>query len=205
MPMSILGLAAGPRAGGNSDILLDECLRGAREAGAQVELVRCRDLHFRGCIACNACFTTGECVLQDDMQGLYDKMIACDRLVFATPIFFMNTPWLGKMAIDRCQCLWARKYILKLPLFDPPRTGRQAAVIAVGATRGKSLFDGLMQTMQHVFQALELDHVADVLVRQVDGKGEIRKRPEVLEQAYELGRKLGAEEGGERPGANHYS
>jgi len=193
MPVTLLGISSSPRIDGNSELLLNEALRGAADAGADAQFLACRDLAFTGCTGCNSCFKTGACVIQDDMQRLLASMIECDRLIFATPIFFMNVPWLGKMAIDRCQCLWARRYVLKLPLFDPPRPDRRAAVIAVGATGGKSLFNGLNLTMRHFLHALEMNHAADLHVRRVDAKGAILNHPTAMKDAYEIGRMLASE------------
>jgi multimeric flavodoxin WrbA len=190
MAQEVLGLATSPRRDGNSDLLLRECLRGAADAGAHIELFDCRTLKITGCMECNACFKTGRCAINDDMQPLYDKMIACDRLVFATPMFFMTVGWRGKMVIDRCQCLWARKYVLKHPLYDPPRPDRKGVLLAVGATRGKKLFDGVQMVMKYFFDALEMTYAGNVLVRGVDAKGDILQRPEALAEAYELGKRL---------------
>ena len=196
MAVSVLGLAASSRRDGNSDLALHECLRGAADAGAGTEFFDCRSLkNITGCTGCNSCFKTGRCVIKDDMGPLYEKMLACDRLVFATPVFFMNTSWLGKTVIDRCQCLWSKKYVLKQPVFDPPRPERQGALIAVAATHGKNLFNGLLMTMKHYFDALELDYVENLLVRGVDLKGEILDHPTAMAEAYALGKRLGSPRG----------
>ena len=196
MTISVLGLATSTRRKGNSDLLLEECLRGAADAGARTELFDCRAMkNVTGCIACNACFKTGRCAVKDDMQPLFDKMLACDRLVFATPVFFMSCSWLGKIVIDRCQCFWANKYVLERPLFDPPREGRQGVLLAVAATRGRRLFDGLIVTMKHYFDALELDYAHNLFVRGVDGKGEVLEHPTAMTDAYALGGQLAAPQG----------
>ncbi len=51
MTISVLGLATSPRREGNSDVLLDECLRGAADAGAETELFDCRSMEdIVGCV-----------------------------------------------------------------------------------------------------------------------------------------------------------
>jgi hypothetical protein len=51
-----------------------------------------------------------------------------------------------KSLIDRCQALWARKYVLKMKI---PEEGRKGAFIGVGATRGNQLFDGSRLVMKY--------------------------------------------------------
>jgi len=75
----ILGIAASPRKGGNTDLLLREVLTAAREAGADTNLVAARDLAMRPCIECNGCQKTGRCVLRDDMTGVFAQLLACDH------------------------------------------------------------------------------------------------------------------------------
>src|SRR3990170_8115852 len=112
MAMKVLGISASPRLKGNSDLLLRQALAGAESAGAEVEYVRLAELKISPCIECNACYKTGRCVIEDDYQQLMQKVIDADRLIFATPIFFMTVSAQAKLFIDRCQCLWANKYIL---------------------------------------------------------------------------------------------
>ena len=83
--MLVLGLAGSPRRNGNTEILLDEALAGAREAGAETEKIVLCTLKYSPCISCGSCEKTGRCVLQDDMQMVNERIIAADALIFATP------------------------------------------------------------------------------------------------------------------------
>ena len=57
--MKILVINGSPRAKGNSDLLCDEFIRGAEEAGNQVEKISLREKEISPCRACYACFRTG--------------------------------------------------------------------------------------------------------------------------------------------------
>jgi hypothetical protein len=70
----VLGIVGSPCRGGNTDILVDEVLAGAAEAGAQTEKVMLSKLDIRPCRACESCFETGKCVQKDDMPALLEKM-----------------------------------------------------------------------------------------------------------------------------------
>jgi len=171
---------------GNTDLLLDEALRGAQEAGAETEKLLADRLKITACKEIYQCSKDGTCPLKDDMNDVYDKILAADAVIVASPIFFYTiSPQLLNL-ISRCQALWARRYILKnldIPL-------KKGAFISVGATRGAKLFDGTKLTIKYFFDAISTKYTADLLVRGVDKKGDIREHPEHLAAAFELGKAL---------------
>ncbi|NLZ39244.1 MAG: flavodoxin family protein [Firmicutes bacterium] len=189
--MLVLGIAGSPRRNGNTEILLDEALKGAREAGAETEKIVLSKLTYSPCIACDKCAKTGICVLKDDMQEVYDKIVAADAMIFASPNYFYNVSAWAKAAIDRAQALWARRYKLKDPLL---RQNKKGYFISVAATKGARLFKGSIWTMQYFFEAAGYRLAGRLLVRAVDGKGEILKEPKYLEAAYQLGQEAAAKE-----------
>ena len=186
--MKVLGVLGSPRRGGNTEILLDEALRGAADHGGSCEKVVLRDLKITPCLEIYKCAKDGVCAIQDDMQDLFPKIEQTERLIIASPIFFYSVSAWSKAMIDRCQSLWAKKYILKLPV--SPVNHRKGAFISVGATRGKKLFDGVRLTIKYFFDAIDVTYSDELLVPGVDEKGEVRKQEEALQQAYELGRRL---------------
>ncbi len=103
----VLILSASPRKGGNSDLLCDEFLRGALEAGHQVEKVRLSEKKVGFCSACYACRKLGRCVQEDDANALVEKMLAADVIVLATPVYFYSMDAQLKALIDRTVSRWA--------------------------------------------------------------------------------------------------
>ena len=100
--MKILGICASPRGSKSTTLrLVESLLGGAREAGAEVELVDVCELEIKFCNACQACFKTGECVHKDDFQALYDKILAADGLVWGSPNYFHTVTAQMKTLIDR--------------------------------------------------------------------------------------------------------
>jgi multimeric flavodoxin WrbA len=186
--MRVLAILGSPRRGGNTEILLDEATRGAQEHGGACEKVVLRDLKIRPCLEIYQCAKAGVCAIQDDMQALFGKITEAERLIIASPIFFYSVSALTKAMIDRCQSLWMKKYVLKLPLSR--FADRRGAFISVAATRGKKLFDGVRLTMRYFFDAIDVVYSDELLVRGVDEKGAIRGRRETLEEAYALGARL---------------
>ena len=192
MAITVLGISTSPRLESNSDILLREALAGAEAAGARTEYLSLRGLRIAPCAECGACSRTGICSIQDDYHGVLAKMLAADRLVFATPVFFMAVSAQAKLLIDRCQCLWSRKYILKQPVAPQGRSGRRALVIVVGGSRGKKMFESVGLTMKYFLDALDCACFGNLFVNQVDGPGDIRGRPRAMAEARRLGEALAA-------------
>ena len=189
MNIKVLGISTSPRIKGNSDLLLRQALKGAASAGAQVEYVRLSDYNISPCVECNACYKTGKCEVQDDYQLLLRKMLDADRLIFASPIFFMTVCAQAKMFIDRSQCLWAYKYVLKKQLFTPQRD-RRAMVIAIGGSKSKKQFESIQLTMKSYFDVLDINYAANLFINKVDDLGEIQKHPSALKEAFRLGKEL---------------
>lgn len=177
-------MSGSPRRGGNSEILLDEALLGARESGALTEKVIISENKFSPCIGCGACNKAGVCALKDDMQELYKKIIEADVLILASPIYFYAVSAWAKSAMDRCQALWAKKYKLKDPLL---LTNKKGYFISVGASKGDRLFEGAKLSIKYFFDAAGYQYAGELLINGVDGKGEILKSPEHLQAAYTLG------------------
>jgi multimeric flavodoxin WrbA len=190
MTLKVLGISTSPRLKGNSDLLLREALAGAESAGAQVEYLRVADLNIAPCVECNCCYSTGRCRVQDDYQQVLQKMLDADRLIFATPVFFATVCAQAKILIDRGQCLWANKYVLKKPLFENGPRDRRALVIAVGGSKGKKQFESIRLTMKSYFDALDVKYVASLFVNRVDVRGAIMQHPSALKEAFRLGNEL---------------
>lgn len=106
--MKILGLTCG-RKMGNTEILVKEALMGAEEVGAEVEIVRLLDLNIKPCTGCNQCVIdlferggSGDCVIKNDDMGFIDeKILECDGIIVASPIYEKSPQGLLKILNDR--------------------------------------------------------------------------------------------------------
>ena len=117
-------------------------------------------------------------------------MLETDHLIFATPIFFMTVCAQAKLLIDRCQCLWAHKYVLKQPLIETAGRDRRAMVIAVGGTKSKKMFESVRLTFKYYLDVLDMNYTANLFVNKVDARGQIKENTAAMEQAFRLGREL---------------
>ena len=166
-------------------MLLDHALAAAARGGATIERVDLSDYNIGPCTECGACETTGQCPVADDYPTVLEKLMAADRLIFATPVFFMTVSAHAKALIDRAQALWVRKYRLERPLFEPPRD-RRALVLAIGGSRGRKQFDGIARTMRCYLDCLEFDPIAHLFVNNVDERGAIHNHPSAVAETDRL-------------------
>lgn len=195
--MDILALHLSPRKNGNSEVMLDEFIRGAEDAGASVEKFSVADHRIEPCTGCAVCETTGECVITDDDMGpLYPKLASAPMVVVSTSLFFYDVPAAGKALVDRTQPLWASRYIFKKT--DTLRPEGQGFLLALGATKGKDLFMPVNLCVKYFFDSIGMPKDFDSLCfRRVEKLGDMKDNPEYLAQVYEAGRAFGRK----RPGA----
>ena len=187
--MRVLGIAGSPRRGGNTDLLLAEVMKGAASRGAEVKTIVLNDLKVASCQHCEACLKAGKCRINDDMQMVYRELEDADRIVLASPIQFMGVTAQMKAMIDRCQALWARKYVLKLPPLGNRRE-RKGLFISVGGRRIANVFDGALITIKTLFRISDITYAGELLFSGVDEKGAIVKHPDALHQAFLAGQEL---------------
>lgn len=103
MNKKVLVLSSSPRKGGNSDLLCDQFVIGANEAGHQATKLFLKDKQINYCTGCGICFTNGHntCSQNDDMAEILEKMIETDVIVMATPVYFYTMNGQMKTFIDR--------------------------------------------------------------------------------------------------------
>lgn len=104
---NVLILSGSPRKGGNSDLLCDEFMRGAKEAGNNVTKINVASKKIAPCHACYFCREHGgECAYKDDMAEILQAMIDADVLVLASPVYFYSIDAQLKAVIDRTVARW---------------------------------------------------------------------------------------------------
>lgn len=106
MSKKVLILSGSPRKAGNSDLLCDEFMRGAKEGGNEVEKIRVAEKNIGYCRGCYACKESGKCVIKDDMAEALQKMIDADVIVLASPVYFYSIDAQLKALIDRTVARW---------------------------------------------------------------------------------------------------
>jgi multimeric flavodoxin WrbA len=187
--MKVLGIYGSPRQGGNSDLLLDRALEGALASGAEVARVFVRDLKIAGCLECGGCDETGACVIPDDMDQVYPLLQEAQVVFVSAPMFFYGVPAQLKALVDRSQALWSKRRLEKTPEQLKRYDGGRGYLIAVGATKGKTLFDGAQMMARYFYDALDMSYEGGLFYSQIEKKGTIRDHPLAMQEAFDLGRK----------------
>jgi multimeric flavodoxin WrbA len=188
--VKILAIYGSPRRKGNTTLLLKNAVKGAIEAGAEVEEIILRDLKMSPCLEIYGCKETGRCVIQDDFQQVYDKLLSCQGLMLASPIFFYTVSAHTKILMDRCQSLWVKKYWIEKNTIEKPKFTRKGLFISVGATKGKRLFEGTLLSIRYFFEILDMELWRSLLYRSLDLERDILGHPEYLLEAHRSGKEL---------------
>lgn len=188
--LKLLAIAGSPRRGGNTDLLLQEVSRGAKSGGAAVKTVFLSELSIAPCQHCDRCLETGRCAIEDDMQWLHSELRGADRLALASPIFFMGVTAQTKAMIDRCQALWALKYVLRLPVATNGGRERRGLFISVGGRRSTNLFQPAIATVKSFFKTIDVIYSGALLFPSVEEKGAIARHSTALGEAFLAGQRL---------------
>jgi multimeric flavodoxin WrbA len=186
--LKVLAIAGSPRRGGNTETLLDRVVAGAAAAGAETEKIVACNLKMRGCLHCGGCQETGVCIQTDDMTEIYPKLQQMDAFVLASPLMFMNVSSQAKMIIDRLQCLWVAKYVLKQPLTGGRK--RHGLFVCAGGMDRPDMFAGIHMTIRAVFGTLDVKLDEEMLYPDTDEKGAILAHPTALTDAFASGQRL---------------
>ncbi|HMK53447.1 MAG TPA: flavodoxin family protein [Methanobacteriaceae archaeon] len=99
--MKVLGLIGSPRKGSNTEILIEEALRGAKEANAETKSYNLSEMNIAPCKACMKCRNAGECATNDDMQIIYEEIKKTDSFILASPVYMWQMSAQAKIFTDR--------------------------------------------------------------------------------------------------------
>jgi multimeric flavodoxin WrbA len=176
MAKKVVILAGSPRKGGNSELLCDQFMRGATEAGNQVEKIFICGKTINYCAACDACQGNGgRCVQKDDMADILDRMISADVIVMATPVYFYTMSAQMKTLIDRTYARYTEV------------SNKEMYFIMTAAVGDTRLLERTLESLRGFTACLTGAKEKGVIYGAgAWNKGDIRKSP-VMGQAYEMG------------------
>lgn len=183
--MNIVGFMGSPRKNGNTAILLEQLMQGAANAGAQTSIFYPNELNLAGCQGCRACKTAGHCVVQDDMQKVYQAINKADTLIFASPVYMWQMTAQLKLVMDRLYAYLKPDHTNALP--KPVKV----ALVFTQHQPDKELFMPYFKWLARIFKFLGFEPIPEVLVGPgLSEAGEIVNDLTLMSQAYKLGEKL---------------
>jgi multimeric flavodoxin WrbA len=174
----VLGIVGSPRRGGNTEILVDEALAGAEEAGALTEKVILSELEIGPCRGCDVCGKTGQCVQQDDLPALLEQMKNSQVWVLGTPVYYWGPSAQFKTFVDR----WYGAD--KVATFKRKRV---TLVIPLGSSDAHDARH-TVGMLQDALAWQESELFATVLAPGVLERGVVRERSDLLAAARRAGR-----------------
>ena len=189
--MKIIAFLGSPRKEGNVDILLKEVVKGVKDSGFEVQIFDLNSMNIQPCQDCGGCDETGECIVHDDMDRIYEAIRTADRIILASPIFFFSLSAQTKIMIDRCQSFWCEKYVLKKPLPEG-KFGRKGLLLLVGGMKEEAGVRCSESCARAFFRTISVPEHITLSFLGINKKGEILNHPTAINDAYEAGRKLAA-------------
>jgi multimeric flavodoxin WrbA len=180
MKKNILVLSASPRKGGNSDLLCNQFITGAKEAGNKTEKIFLADRKIGYCLGCDYCQKNeGICLQNDDMAEILEKMISADVIVMATPVYFYTMNAQMKTLIDRTVARYTEI------------SGKEFYFIITAADSNIGSMERTLEGFRGFTDCCLSNAIEKGIIygTGVWGKGEIKDTP-VMQQAYEMGRSV---------------
>jgi len=180
--MKIIGVIGSPRKGSNTEILVEEVLKGAADAGAETKSYNLAELDITPCEACMYCKgNQGECATNDDMQEIYKELNEAHGLIVGSPVYFGQMSAQTKSFIDRL-------FAFYLPDSGETRKQNIAFVFSQGSP-DEDLFAEYYDYVEKIFGMAY--NVIDVLVSHGNQlPGNVKDKEDVLEHARGIGKKL---------------
>ena len=176
----VLVITTSLRARSNSDRLAEELIRGAADAGHDVERISLKGKEIRFCIGCLACQKTQKCVLKDDAAEIAEKVKNADTLVFATPIYYYEMSGQMKTLLDRLN-----------PLYPSDYRFRKVYILTTAAEVEESAPEKAVSGLQGWVDCFEKAELAGSLFcGGISDAGEANGKKEEQDEAYRFGKSL---------------
>ena len=175
----VLVISTSPRLGGNSDLLADSFIQGAKEANHSVEKIQVSKYKINYCKGCEYCQKHGRCCQKDDADTIIKKMINSQLIVLASPLYFYTVTSQLKTLIDRCCAKYTK---IK---------NKDFYLILTAADEGSSIFKRAISCVE----GLVVDCLDNCQIKKVLKAGGLWHKGEVKDSkyittAYRLGKNI---------------
>ena len=186
MGKNILIITGSPRADGNTNNLVKAFSKAATAAGHKVEYFDAAKADMHGCHGDQNCFKTGRCGLKDDGVRMHELMEWAEVLVLASPVYWKGfTSWI-KRVIDRF-------YVYASPKGRAHCNVKETYLIAAAGNPDPAIFDCMKQEFELVNKLLNFRIAGELLAGGLKGPSDYKDHPEYIQQAADLGFKIGME------------
>ncbi|MGE5628842.1 MAG: flavodoxin family protein [Solirubrobacterales bacterium] len=181
--MKIVVLFSSPNPDGNTGILLKSFLMHCKE---EVNYINVYTLNVKPCTDCRACYKTGICIINDDMNELYNLVENCDAVIIASPMYFTSLPGPLKLVIDRFQAYWSRKFIIK---DHEPLKRKRGVLLMTSGVKSDLGFSSCEAIAKQFFSLINADFNFKIYGEETD-KYPIKSNEAILKTSEEKGREF---------------
>jgi len=183
--MKVIGIVGSPRKNGNTNILVQQVLDGAAEAGAETRNFFLNEMDYKGCQGCNYCKANDKCKLEDDLVELFDELLAADGVVFGSPIYFGQFTGQMRLFLDRCYSLINADFSSRVP------AGKKAVIIGTQGAPDAAAFKGVFEEFAGQISNFMGMEVKDTIVGVgYHAPGEVKGDSGLMEKAKNTGLNL---------------
>ena len=175
--MKIAVLEGSPNKDGSSNLLAEQFIWGAKEAGNSIQIIDAAHANIHPCTGCIQCGYEGPCSQKDDMDWIRQKILEADMMVFVTPLYYYGMSAQLKMLIDRF-CAFNSSI---------QRKNMKSALISVAWNSDNWTFDALQAHYKTLVRYLNLKDMGMVLGTGC-GSPAMTKSSKFPRMAYEFGK-----------------
>lgn len=180
--MKVIGIVGSPRKNGNTNVLVQQVLEGATEAGAETRTFILNEMDYRGCQGCDYCKSHDKCKLEDDLMEVFDELALADGIVFGSPIYFGQFTGQMRLFLDRCYSLINADFSPRLP------AGKKAVIIGTQGAPEPAAFKGVYEEFGGQISSFMQMEVKDILIGVgYHVPGEVKGNSELMEKAKNAG------------------
>lgn len=146
MGIKVTALFGSPNRNGSSSVMHEEFL--STLTGCDIDRFQSFEMKIHPCNGCGYCKKHPACILQDDMNQIYDSIRAAEIISISWPVYFSSFPAPLKAIIDRCQVFWEMKKRGEI------LTHKQGVIFASAGGDYKDIFLYTKKPAQHLFTTL---------------------------------------------------
>lgn len=192
MKPQIIALLGSPLPEGNTAKLLNKAIAGAEAAGTEVRMINVPELELSSCREFYFCRENETCIMEDDVSSLYPVFREMDSLIIATPVMTMGVPGHLKSFMDRFQVFFCAKYQRKKRLVSKEKRAiRRTLLLSISGMNLVNNFDGVKLTAESFCDVIDCRYDDELLIKDMDNKLNLDQFPDLLEEAYKKGFRLG--------------
>ncbi len=182
--MKILGIVGSPRESSNVEILVEEALKGAADAGADAKTFKLNNMNIAPCKACMYCKNNeGLCATDDDMQDIYRELKEADAFILGSPVYMWQMTAQSKLFTDRLYAFFGTPLQEKF-------SGKNMALIFSQGNPDENMFKEYFNYTKNMFEFLGYNVVDLLSTHDNNVPGSVKDKEDILLKAREIGIKL---------------